>query len=50
MAVIAALPVVEIMLFMTVGVWLGLWLTLGLYTVFIVLSVVGWRAWRSTRG
>lgn len=24
----------------------GLWLTLGLYTVFIVLSVVGWRAWR----
>jgi nicotinamide mononucleotide transporter len=23
----------------------GLWLTVGLYTVFIVLSVVGWRAW-----
>lgn len=23
----------------------GLWLTLGLYTVFIALSVVGWRAW-----
>jgi nicotinamide mononucleotide transporter len=25
----------------------GLWLTLGLYAVFIVLSVVGWRAWRA---
>ncbi|RZJ25191.1 MAG: nicotinamide riboside transporter PnuC [Haliea sp.] len=25
----------------------GLWLTVGLYTVFIVLSVVGWRAWRA---
>lgn len=25
----------------------GLWLTLGLYTVFIALSVVGWRAWRA---
>ena len=24
----------------------GLWLTLGLYLVFIALSVVGWRAWR----
>ena len=23
----------------------GLWLTVGLYTVFILLSVVGWRAW-----
>jgi nicotinamide mononucleotide transporter len=23
----------------------GLWLTVGLYAVFIVLSVVGWRAW-----
>ncbi|WP_048439317.1 nicotinamide riboside transporter PnuC [Caenimonas sp. SL110] len=23
----------------------GLWLTLGLYTVFIALSVVGWREW-----
>jgi len=25
----------------------GLWLTTGLYVVFIVLSVVGWRAWRA---
>jgi len=25
----------------------GLWLTLGLYALFIVLSVVGWRAWRA---
>jgi len=25
----------------------GLWLTVVLYTVFIVLSVVGWRAWRA---
>jgi nicotinamide mononucleotide transporter len=25
----------------------GLWLTAGLYIVFIVLSVVGWRAWRA---
>lgn len=25
----------------------GLWLTMGLYTVFIALSVVGWRAWRA---
>jgi nicotinamide mononucleotide transporter len=24
----------------------GLWLTVALYSVFIVLSVVGWRAWR----
>ena len=24
----------------------GLWLTVGLYAVFIALSVVGWRAWR----
>ncbi|MFD0666443.1 nicotinamide riboside transporter PnuC [Ramlibacter sp. MAHUQ-53] len=24
----------------------GLWLTVALYTVFIVLSVAGWRAWR----
>lgn len=24
----------------------GLWLTVALYAVFIVLSVVGWRAWR----
>jgi len=24
----------------------GLWLTVGLYTVFIVLSVAGWQAWR----
>jgi nicotinamide riboside transporter PnuC len=24
----------------------GLWLTAGLYLVFIVLSVVGWRAWQ----
>lgn len=24
----------------------GLWLTVGLYTLFIALSVVGWRAWR----
>jgi nicotinamide mononucleotide transporter len=23
----------------------GLWLTVGLYTVFIVLSVIGWREW-----
>jgi nicotinamide mononucleotide transporter len=23
----------------------GLWLTVGLYAVFILLSVVGWRAW-----
>ena len=25
----------------------GLWLTLGLYVVFIALSVAGWRAWRA---
>lgn len=25
----------------------GLWLTVGLYAVFIALSVVGWRAWRA---
>ena len=25
----------------------GLWLTLGLYAVFIALSAVGWRAWRA---
>lgn len=25
----------------------GLWLTVGLYAVFIVLSIVGWRAWKS---
>lgn len=25
----------------------GLWLTVGLYTVFIVLSIAGWRAWKS---
>jgi nicotinamide mononucleotide transporter len=25
----------------------GLWLTLALYLVFIVLSVVGWRAWKT---
>jgi len=25
----------------------GLWLTLGLYAVFIALSIVGWRAWRA---
>jgi len=25
----------------------GLWLTVGLYAVFIVLSVAGWRAWRA---
>ena len=25
----------------------GLWLTVGLYVVFIVLSVVGWRAWQA---
>jgi nicotinamide mononucleotide transporter len=24
----------------------SLWLTVGLYGVFIVLSVVGWRAWQ----
>ncbi len=24
----------------------GLWLTVGLYLIFIALSVVGWRAWR----
>jgi nicotinamide mononucleotide transporter len=26
----------------------GLWLTVGLYAVFIVLSVVGWRAWQAS--
>jgi nicotinamide mononucleotide transporter len=25
----------------------GLWLTMGLYSVFIALSVVGWRTWKS---
>ena len=39
-AVIAALPVVEIMLFMTVGVWLGLWLTLALI---LGSGVLGWQ-------
>ena len=24
----------------------GLWLTVGLYAVFIALSAVGWRAWK----
>lgn len=28
----------------------GLWLTVGLYTLFIALSVVGWRAWRAGLG
>lgn len=39
-AVIAALPVVEIMLFMTVGVWLGLWLTLA---IILGSGVLGWQ-------
>lgn len=29
--------------------WKGLWLTVVLYTLFIGLSVVGWRAWRAWR-
>ena len=27
----------------------GLWLTAGLYMLFIALSIVGWRAWRARR-
>jgi nicotinamide mononucleotide transporter len=40
-AVWIAVNVVSVGLF----AYKGLWLTLGLYIVFIVLSVVGWRAW-----
>ena len=29
--------------------WKGLWLTLALYAVFIVLSVIGWRAWAAQK-
>jgi nicotinamide mononucleotide transporter len=25
----------------------GLWLTVGLYGVFLVMAAVGWRAWRA---
>ncbi len=28
----------------------GLWLTVGLYALFAVLSVAGWRAWRALEG
>ena len=38
-----AVDIVSVTLF----AYKGLWLTVGLYTVFIVLSVVGWRAWRA---
>ncbi|HSW16082.1 MAG TPA: nicotinamide riboside transporter PnuC [Ramlibacter sp.] len=37
-----AVNVVSVTLF----AYKGLWLTVGLYAVFIVLSFVGWRAWR----
>lgn len=41
-AVWIAVNVVSVGLF----AYKGLWLTMGLYLVFIALSVVGWRAWR----
>jgi len=31
----------------TLFAYKGLWLTVGLYSVFIILSIVGWRAWKS---
>ncbi len=31
----------------TLFAYKGLWLTVGLYVVFIALSVVGWRAWQA---
>lgn len=31
----------------TLFAYKGLWLTVGLYGVFIILSLVGWRAWKS---
>ncbi len=42
-AVWIVVNVVSVGLFM----FKGLWLTAGLYIVFIALSVVGWRAWRA---
>jgi nicotinamide mononucleotide transporter len=41
-AVWIAVNVVSVGLF----AYKGLWLTVGLYAVFVALSVVGWRAWR----
>jgi nicotinamide mononucleotide transporter len=41
-AVWIAVNVVSVGLF----AYKGLWLTVGLYSVFIALSVVGWRAWQ----
>jgi nicotinamide mononucleotide transporter len=42
-------PVWIIVNIVSVGLFVfkGLWLTAGLYIVFIVLSIVGWRAWRA---
>jgi nicotinamide mononucleotide transporter len=42
-AVWIAVNVVSVGLF----AYKGLWLTVGLYGVFIALSVVGWRAWKA---
>jgi nicotinamide mononucleotide transporter len=42
-AVWIAVNVVSVGLF----AYKGLWLTVGLYGLFIVLSVVGWRAWKA---
>ncbi len=44
-AVWIAVNVVSVGLF----AYKGLWLTVGLYTVFIALSVVGWREWERRR-
>ena len=38
-----ALNIVSVALF----AYTGLWLTVFLYAVFIVLSIVGWRAWQA---
>ena len=41
-----AVWIVVNMVYVGLYAYKGLWLTLGLYIVFIVLSFVGWRQWR----